>query len=28
VYDEDDSPEYGLELFYENYGKKKIVIEI
>ena len=32
VYDEDDLPEYGLELFYEHYGNKKnrkqIVIEI
>jgi len=32
VFDEDDSPEYGLDLFYEHYGnkknKKQIVIEI
>ena len=32
VYDEDDSPEYGLDLFYEHYGNKKnrrqIIIEI
>ena len=32
VYDEDDLPEYGLELFYEHYGNKKnrkqIIIEI
>ena len=32
VFDEDDSPEYGLDLFYEHYGNKKnrkqIVIEI
>lgn len=32
VFDEDDSPEYGLDLFYEHYGNKKnrrqIIIEI
>jgi hypothetical protein len=32
IFDEDDSPEYGLDLFYEHYGNKKnrrqIIIEI